>query len=74
MDDDEVVEIPAIRARPIDYLTAVLIFVSCVAGEVADFFNMLVSITARHANYKNEQNKFADAVRAELDSIPTSEE
>lgn len=31
MDDDEVVEIPAIRARPIDYLTAVLIFVSCVA-------------------------------------------
>lgn len=73
-DEDEITTIPAIKARPIDYITAVLIFVSCVAEEVADFFNMLVSITARHANYKNDQAKFADSVRADLENIPTTEE
>ena len=73
-DEDEFTTIPSIKARPIDYITAVLIFFSCVAEEVTDFLNMLVSITARHANYKNDQSKFADAVRSDLESIPTTEE
>lgn len=69
-DETEVITIPAVRARPIDYVTAVLIFVSCVADEVSDFCNMIVSITARHANYKKQQQEFADTVRADLEKYP----
>ena len=68
---EEVFEtIPGVRARAIDYLTAFFIFLNDIAEAFEGLTNMLVSITARHANYKNNQDKFADAVRADLESIP----
>lgn len=71
--EDEIATIKSIRARPIDYLTAFFILLNDLS-EVADrFTNMLVVITARHANYKNDQSKFADSVRTELESLPTTD-
>lgn len=72
--NEEVVTIPPIKARPIDYLVAVLIFLSDVAEKFGEFMNMIVSITARHANYRNEQERFASAIRSDLENIPTKEE
>lgn len=72
--EEVVTTIPPIKARPIDYLVAVLIFLSEVAEKFGEFMNMIVSITARHANYRNEQEKFASAIRSDLESIPTKEE
>lgn len=73
-DDDEVTRIAPIRARPVDYFTAFFIFLNDIAEALDTFTNMLVTITARHANYKNEQTKFADAVRGELEGLPITEE
>lgn len=73
MDDDEITEIPSIKARPIDYVVSFLIFLNNVAEACDDFTNMLITITARHANYKHDQAAFADAIRADLESIPTEE-
>ena len=73
-DDDEVTPIAPIRARPVDYFTAFFIFLNDIAEALDGFTNMLVTITARHANYLNDQTKFADATRLELESIPTTEE
>ena len=72
-DDDEIIEIPSVRARPVDYFTAFFIFLNDIAEALDTFTNMLVTITARHANYKNDQAKFADATRLEIESIPTQE-
>lgn len=73
-DEYEPVVIPPIKARKIDYLLAFLIFISEVFDDLSDFGNMVVSITARHANHMNEQNNFADAVRRDLEGIPTKED
>ena len=73
-DENEVTVIKSIRARPVDYATAFFIFLNDIAEALDTFTNMLVTITARHANYTNDQTKFADAMRRELDSIPTTEE
>lgn len=62
--------IPSIRARPVDYWTAFFIFLNDIAEALDTFTNMLVSITARHANYKSDQTRFADEVRAGLETIP----
>lgn len=68
--ESEITVIQPIRARPIDYLTAFFILLDNLAEAVEDFTEMLVTITARHANYKNEQRKFADSVRGELENLP----
>lgn len=73
-EDNEVVAIKPIKARPVDYAIAFFIFLNDIAEALDGFTNMLVTITARHANYKNDQTKFADSMRLELDSLPTTEE
>lgn len=72
-EEDEIATIRPIRARPIDYLTACLIFLNDIAEICDKFTNMLIVITARHANYKNDQTKFADNVRTDLESLPTTD-
>lgn len=72
---EEIVEtIPAVRARPVDYVVALLVFLTSVAQEVTDFFEMVLGITAKHANYQNNQAKFADEIRLEIENVPTTEE
>lgn len=71
---DEITAIKSIKARPIDYLTAFFIFLNDLAEVCDRFTNMLVVITARHANYQNDQNKFRDQMRAELESLPTTDQ
>jgi hypothetical protein len=73
-EDNEVVQIKSIRARPVDYAVAFFIFLNDIAEALDGFTNMLITITARHANYKNDQTKFADATRLELESLPTTED
>lgn len=74
MDDDaEFTPIPPVRARPIDFVVLSFILLE----EVADVFQRVldhaVGILAGHANYTRDQAKFADAIRADLESLPTQE-
>lgn len=69
-DSYEFEAIEPVRARAIDYLTAFFIFLNDIAEAFDGLTNMLVAITARHANYKNRQDRFADSVRADLETIP----
>lgn len=74
MDDDaEFTPIPPVRARPIDFVVALCILLNDLAEAADRFTDMLVGITARHANYTRDQVKFADAIRADLESLPTQE-
>ena len=74
MEDDEPVVVKSIRARPQDYLTAFFIFLNDLAEAADRFTNMLVVITARHANWLNDKTKFQDDVRLELEQLPTTED
>lgn len=72
MDDDEFT-IPSRRARPIDFLVVGLILLNQLTEVAGNVTEMLVGITAAHANYKLDQAEFADSIRTDLESLPTQE-
>lgn len=81
MDDeieyDDDVEPDEVEARPLtklDLIIAVWALFGTFAESIAMFFNHVCTLLVAHRNYKTGQQDFAEAIRADLESIPTTEE
>lgn len=73
-EDEEFDLFPSIPARPIDFIVTLVATLTQVLEAIVDGLNKTVGLIASHANYKNDQRRFAENVRSELESIPTTEE
>lgn len=73
-DFDGVEPLPSSRARLIDLILLPFCFLQLVFEAAALTLDSLVRILAGHANYMRDQSDFADEVRAELESIPSTED
>lgn len=71
-DYDEV--IPSNPLRWIDLIILPFAFFQRVAEAAADTLDKFVYLLCSHANYENDKSQFANRVRAEIESIPTTEE
>jgi hypothetical protein len=81
MDDDEYdvdekmgTPIKSRRATPLDFVILFVILFQQIAEACSQVLDYTVGVMAGHANYRKDQTLFADAVRSELESIPTTEE
>lgn len=82
MDDDEEYDvdeemgtpIKSRRATPLDFVILFFILLQQIAEAFQVVLDHTVGVMAGHANYRKDQTLFADAVRSELESIPTTEE
>jgi hypothetical protein len=82
MDDDDetfdgtypVTTRPTSKARGIDFLILGIVFAHDLVCGVKDLLEGLLVVTASHANHNVDKRNFADAVRADLESIPTTKE
>jgi hypothetical protein len=72
-DEDEVTTIKGVRMRGIDVGIVVLAVTATSLQALADGLDKFVYLLCAHANYKHDQAKFADAIRADLESLPTQE-
>lgn len=72
-DEDGVETIKGVRVRGIDVGIVVLAVAATSAKALADGLDKLVYLLCSHANYKLDQARFADAIRAEIESLPTQE-
>ena len=74
MDDEEFDPAEAERQMTLlDLVIAVWCLIGCVVEAFAAFGNHVATLLVAHRNYKTGQRDFADAIRADLDSIPTEE-
>lgn len=71
--DDETTH-PSRKARPLDFVIVFLIFLSDLVIGVRDLLYGVTILAAGHANHDVDQKRFADSVRADLESIPTQSE
>lgn len=67
-------ELDSRRLRAIDLIILPACFIQLVAEAAAMTLEKLVILLAGHANYDTDQRRFAEAIRADLESIPTTEE
>jgi hypothetical protein len=73
-EDEEVTPFPSRRLRPIDLLIVTVAVIQEMVEDLGKGIDKIVELLACHANYDNDKTRFADNVRAELESIPTTED
>lgn len=66
--------IPARRARPLDFFVLFLCLIHQIAEAFTTVLDHTVGVLAAHANYDAEQREFADAIRADIETITSTEE
>lgn len=72
--DEDGEPIPPRRLEKIDLIILPFAFLQQVAEAAAETLDKFVYLLCSHANYKIDKTQFADQVRAEIESIPTTEE
>jgi hypothetical protein len=73
-DDPRYKEFQVRRLKVLDLIILPVCFLQLVADAAAMTLERLVVILAGHANWKVDQQEFADAIRHDLESIETTEE
>lgn len=73
-DDEDVGVFPSRVLRPIDVMVTIFATAQEIVEAISQGLDKMVYLLAAHANHKNDQTKFADAQRLELDSLPTTED
>lgn len=74
VEDDPLVELPARQVRPLDFVIALWALFGSVAEVVYMFFEHVTRLLVMHRNHHDEQRGFAEAVRSDIESIPSTNE
>ena len=76
--DEELVEelsdLPARRMTPFDLAISVVAFFGVVVEDLYQWIEHITRLMVMHRNYTEEQESFAEAVRSDIESIPSTEE
>ena len=71
---EEFVELPARQVRPFDFVIAMWALLGTFAEGFYMFCEHVTKLLVMHRNHQDEQRGFAEAVRSDIESIPSTDE